>query len=370
MSINLIKYLDLVKELQKFYPTYDIHLHPVEIFSNSDDYVQNKSINGLFHRDRRAYNSPRKDSLCKIDLCTEVEISLNTDARKVKFLNRMSYSHSGPVVFGNLFQLGGLDKGLLLPVAPEHEDIRGQMESIAAMFKGDSRFFMATSVPNFVTNDEIVSYLIEDKNRFDVIAQKIHPNITNIDAASRNGKMRIERLIQASAEVNLPAIIHTGLSFIPSSDQKRNTAINAFIDMEIPNTVPVIFAHGGCFGHSAVEIESNILPNLKRILKKHSNTYVDVSGLGLTALTKLIDAVDYRRILFGSDGLYVSPVVILLKLIAAVKNSGKDVEQYLIHILSENPDRTLFRDVVSHKIGNNQNQSKSEASEADLKIKG
>lgn len=370
MSIDPIKYLDLVKELQKFYPTYDIHLHPIEIFSNSDSYVQNKSNSGIFHLDSRPYISPRNDSLYKIDLSTEVDISLNTNPRIIKLLNRMAYNHSGPVVFGNHLQLAGLDKALLLPVAQEHEDLRGKMKNIAAMFKGDPRFFMATSVPNPVRNDELVSYLIEDKNRFDVIAQKIHPNITNIDTASRNGKIRIERLIQASAEVGLPVIIHTGLSFIPSIGQKRNTAIADFFDINIPKSVAVIFAHGGCFGHSAAEIESSILPKLKLVLKKHSNTYIDISGLELPALTKLIDAVDLRRIIFGSDGLYVAPAAILLKLIASIKTSGKDLEQCLIHILSKNPARHLFREAVSNNINDPQNRSNSEASEVDLKIEG
>lgn len=371
MPINPLKYLDLVKELKTCYPTYDIHLHPIEIFSNSGSYVKNKSNSGLFHLESRPYNPPRIDSLCKIDLSAEVDTSLNINSRIIRLLNRMAYSHSGPDVFNSHFQLAGLDKGLLLPVAPEHGCFRMQMKNIAAMFKGDPRFFMATSVPNNVRDDELVSYLIEDKNRYDVIALKIHPNITNIDTSSRNGKMRVERLMQASAAVNLPVIIHTGLSFIPASAQKRNTAISDFFDIEIPKSVPVIFAHGGCFGHSIAEIESFILPNLKRILKRHSNTYVDVSGLEFPALTKLIDAVDYQRILFGSDGLYVAPAAILLKLIVAIKSSGKDLEQCLINILSKNPDKHIFREVVSKENAKDrQNRPNSEVSEENLTIEG
>ena len=349
MNASAIKDLDLIKELKTQCPTFDMHLHPLDIFSISYAYARNGSNRELFHLDRRPFNPPQIKTLEKLDLTAEVDESLNTNPKAIKLLNRLAYSHSGPSVFRSHFHLAGLEMGLLLPVAPEHGDFRRQMDQIYNMFREDRRFFMATCVPNAVKDNQLVGYLLEEKKRYGVIALKIHPNVTNIDIRSRSGKKRIVTLLHAGAEVNLPVIIHTGMSFIPSSGQVRNTDIADYLDIDIPDAVPVILAHGGCYGHTLADVESFILPHLNRILSRNSNVFIDVSGLEIPVLQALLNSVDTRRILFGSDGLYVMPAAVLLKMIFAIRKSDRPLEASLVSILSKNPAKSVFKDALKEK---------------------
>ena len=100
-------------------------------------------------------------------------------------LVRKLYRHTGPRVLGDHMALAGIDRALLLPVAPASGTNDGEMDALEEMFGDDPRFLFAVSVPNSVATGGIAGFIARAVSTRRVRAVKLHPAITGIDLGSR-----------------------------------------------------------------------------------------------------------------------------------------------------------------------------------------
>ena len=335
-------YIHLIKEIQKEWITYDIHLHPVEIIYNYFGYSKDLKVEGVYRTGNAKYVKPSHDQ----------PEDLDTDDRKTQVVRerkgifrlfvQKAYSHTGPRVFRDFFDLNGIDKGLLLPVAPKDGPIEGQMKAVAGMFGKDKQFRLAGSVPNTVKNEDVREFISSEKKHYNIAAVKIHPDITGIDLGSREGKGRLECILDGASNIGIPAIIHVGRNNLPGSENGRFSEVQNLKDINLIAKSRVVLAHGGIYGYSLSEIGPEMLNPLNNILNKWPNVLIDISALDWRAIKVLSRSIGADRILFGSDGLYYSQGLMLVNLVRALLDSGSKVEEALVKILSVNAATQLF----------------------------
>lgn len=79
-------------------------------------------------------------------------------------------------------------------------------------------------------------------------------------------------------------------------------------------------------------------------MKKYDNVCIDISGLDFECIKILLLNIDINRIIFGSDGMYIAPGLMVVRLIKAVKESNIDMELAIVKILSINPAKYIFEE--------------------------
>jgi predicted TIM-barrel fold metal-dependent hydrolase len=113
------------------------------------------------------------------------------------------------------------------------------------------------------------------------------------------------------------------------------------IDWSITPT-PVVISHAGMMGHPLNEIK-DLIPVLLRILSIHNNVFIDVSALDSTVLCLLVEKIDRKRIVFGSDAFYFPQWCAVVKLFHALRQTASDAEEAFIEMAGKNPTRYIFR---------------------------
>ncbi len=342
------KYLCCIKEIRKSFKTYDIHIHPIEIFFNFLDYQEDLALKGLFRFGERTYKQPSLEELGKLKPSLEKHPLIHERSQITRMFFRSVYFHTGPRVFREYFDILGIDRGLLLPVAPEIGPIDQQMDLLNAMFNGETRFCMAGCVPNTIMNQQVYSFMKQQKEKHRVVATKIHPNITGINLNTSEGKERVECIIEASSNLGLPVIIHGGRSHFLKNDNGRFADISNLKDIDFNSSTPIIIAHGGTYGLSASEVMKEAIPVLKSLLCLYPNLNIDIAGLDHDTINRLLTCVEPERVLFGSDALYENQILMLVRFLYALESSGLNFEDSLIQILCENAANRIF---VEDQIG-------------------
>lgn len=337
-------YLSILYEINKSYKTYDTHLHPVEIILNSLDYKEIPNEKGLFSLDGGEFVRPSLNGLPNDKDVETIEVLLKDRPEIIPILVRRTYSHTGPKVFKDYFDILGIAKGLMLTVAPANGPVDPQMSVAFKMFKQDIRFSLSGSVPNGVRNQDVASFLREEVEKYGIIAVKIHPGITAINLQTAQGKERTECIIEASAKIGLPVIIHAGPCFLPGKDNSEFALISNLEDINLRSSVPVILAHGGACGLSSSEVFHVVLPVLKKLINTHDNLLIDISGLNYENICLLLGILETERILFGSDALYNNQILILLRLMCALETCKPELRNSLVQILSKNPSKYIFKE--------------------------
>jgi len=107
-----------------------------------------------------------------------------------------------------------------------------------------------------------------------------------------------------------------------------------------------VIAHAGAYGCDHNEMEKDVIPVLKKLMKNHSNLMIDISGLKFEHLLSTLKSFDPKRILFGSDALYYDQWATMLKLAHAVKTLKMNIEDTLAQIISINPSKNIFDRIV------------------------
>ena len=335
-------YIHILRELKRHYKIYDIHLHAVEIILNLTNYRSTPGEKGLFSLDGSKYIPPSIKNIPNDKTVEKMTSLLEKRPEMIPMIVRKTYSHTGPKVFKAYFDTLGVDKGLLLPVAPLEKSIEPQMSKTLQMFKDDPRFCMAGSVPNTIENKDVETFLKKQIELYRIIAVKIHPNITGINIQTNKGKERIYNIICSSSRLGLPIIIHGGLSYISDKNRQGFSAISNLKEINYRSSTPIIIAHGGAYGYSITDVLYEIIPVLKKLLNSNDNVFVDVSALNHEKISAFLQNIGAKRILFGSDALYVNQILMIMRLMFAIENSRLELESTLIKILSENPAKYIF----------------------------
>jgi hypothetical protein len=339
------EYISVIFSLKKKFKFYDVHVHPFDIISPTCHYGS-RSNHSKVSALSKAKNSALTIKALDLDSRNFSKTIEDPRHKLAKIIgSRRLYSQVGPTVFEHQMKLSGIDRALLLPVAPLQGSIDIQMQKILEIFGTNDRFLLGGSVPNTIETTNINHFIREQVNQFNIKAIKIHPNITNINLMSPHGKKRVESILETCGHFRLPIIVHGGRSPI-ISDRKASEhgCLKNFKDINWGlSTAPVIIAHGGLFGCDIGEIEHEVLPILQKLISKHSNIMIDISGIDFAPLFVLLKQIDHSRILFGSDALYYKQWAMIVKLTHALKKLKADLISALPQIVSINPSNIIFK---------------------------
>ena len=185
--------------------------------------------------------------------------------------------------------LCGIDAALLLPIAPTSGEFGRRMEWVKQHYQDENRFRIAGSVPNTVEIATVKRYVSTMKKEFDIKALKCHPVVTGIDLRSTDGKERMDAMLEACHENGLPLLVHSGKNIPYWGAERGNWASLEYlqdIDWSISGE-PVVIAHAGFHGCGMGEVERDLLPIMKKLLRLHTNMFVDTSGIGYKILCKV-----------------------------------------------------------------------------------
>ena len=197
---------------------------------------------------------------------------------------------------------------------------------------------------NLLLFNEIRNLVRDAVHSYKIKAIKIHPNITEIDLSESSGKERVEYIIEAAGKAGLKVVIHGGRSTGIKDPMASSYGILKnlqHIDWGNTNQA-VIIAHAGTYGHDLSQIKEEVLPLMNRLLSRHSNVFVDVSGLEIDAISAIVKRIDIDRIFFGSDALYNSQWGALVKLMHVLQKNAPNYEECFVKIASVNPAGHFF----------------------------
>jgi predicted TIM-barrel fold metal-dependent hydrolase len=342
------KYLQIINDLKQHVTFYDMHAHPFEVISNDIDYCQCENEPRTYSKNGSRFIPPEiMDGVC---IYEKKNANLpDTELQKTisLMLLKRQYHHTGPGVFKSHMDLCGIDKALILPVAPPEGDIEDQMRCMTQMFGADKRFALGISVPNTISINDIDRYVNEMIARYNVKAAKLHPNITGIDPATGIGKTRIESILWACEKNQIPLIVHGGGSRLlkdPKSSAYASIDNLKEINWAASGT-PVIIAHAGFHSCSPRRIETDILPKIKKMLKSCDNILIDVSDLDINALILVFRNIEAEKILFGTDALYNAQWAMAVKTMYALSKADCEIEKAFCRIASINPSKHIFNEV-------------------------
>lgn len=328
-------YLKIVRNVHSCAETYDMHVHPFDTLRPAN-YMKNRSKEGLFSIGHSEYKITTIEKVR--DVCTNEnnDCFISDKSPLMNFFVKQIYYHTGEYVFETMFDIACLDKGVLLPIPIEKTCFDNQMNQLQMMFSKNKRFYLAGSVPNSINNDEIEKYLKKQIEKFSIVALKIHPNITGIDLAEKCNKGRLEQIIDICSRYNLPIIIHGGRSGSIKGEASGYAELANFDGINFDAKVPIIISHGGTYDVPKSRIEDVIIPKLKKMLYQYNNLFVDISGLEGDMINQILRNIEIERILFGSDSLYVHPLVMQIRLIAELDKLKFSVEQSFEKVMSKN----------------------------------
>lgn len=343
------KYLDMARSFKQGCPIYDSHVHPIDV---------------LFYNNRPAYRS-RAGASCPERESTLPETGAITTGQEDEFrgevddrfkraaqvlASKRKYQKAYPEHFRNHMDAAGVDVSLLLPIAPASGDMELPMALMGSLFGQDERFVIGCSVPNTVGVLQIHEFLSRMKSVFHARAVKLHPNITEIDLTTNQGKERAEAILDGCRKNDLALVVHGGRSNV-----LRNAGARAYgcvsnmqnIDWGLSGNA-VVIAHGGAYECSPLELQQEILPVLTRLLSRHENLFTDLSGLDCEIQIQLLRKIGPDRIVFGSDALYSTPWKEAAKLIFSLERADCRVEECYLTMASETPARNLFKKKDNH----------------------
>ena len=342
--------LDRVREMKGSTVLFDAHAHPFELFYGAATYTRRAISEGIYGADASPFTQPRLTDLSsprRMRRCAESIACFARPGCGARSLARL-YENTGPTVFWAHMDLACIDRILLLPVLRPQEDIDEQMSLMHEMFSGNERFSLGWCVPARIHDDEILDAAEHAVRRFGVRAVKLHPNVTEINPKSVQGRRRIETILETCSRLRLPLIVHGG-----KSPQLGDTAAASYaqvmnlseVDWSI-STSPMIICHAGVYGCSECEITES-LRELGALLAASANMLLDVSALDLRTLDIVFANFDCQRIIFGFDMLYESQWAMVTKVLLALERIFPDAAERFLRIASVNPQRHIFYDDFS-----------------------
>lgn len=340
------EYLDRIVRVAAEGPLSDMHVHPFEVMYRDIQYRKDLKTPGVFSSGNSPYIppviGPISDRMSSANADPTVRSELK---KKMALLNaRHLYAHTGPIVLGDHMAISGTSRMLLLPVSRNGESKFAQMDLMVEMFGDDGRYSFGFCVPNDIPEENVSQVVGEAVDRYKIIALKIHPNISGIDLSEAINIGRVESLLHASRDHGLSVVVHGGLS--PDLFQEEFTALATLdklkrIDWGITDQT-VVIAHAGCFGYSAMQADSEVLPELDSLLDHHDHLVVDTSGINADVIELVLTRVDLDRILFGSDALYFPTWISLVRLLSILDKWSSSPEETLYCLAGTNVNRRIF----------------------------
>lgn len=332
-ALEVTRLLEVAREASREAPLVDVHTHPFEIFTGERGYGKQVANGGLVSRIPFSYISP---SASEFNELSAVSIPISHGGSLLQA--RLSYGHTGPRVFHDHMALCGIGRSLLLPVARSPKDAEAQLAELAELFGGNADLPFAAPLPPGLAPVSIPEFLHAARERYGVVAVKIHPNFSGIDLGTPGGCAYVEAALAAAGALGLPTVIHGGASpgVIPMSQAAFAGLANLAQVNWSAARAPVVIAHGGLFGLTPLEIEEKALPLLQMMLERWNHLLVDTSGLARHPLGLMLDHIPRERILFGSDSLYYPPWRGVVLLLALLRERTTNYQREFLHLASSN----------------------------------
>lgn len=333
--------LCLAQEIKNEHAYYDIHVHPLDIFS---EFV-GKPINVTEKKQMYTDYQPPKIVAIK----DEGNFSNVTDRVMnlcKSFVIKKRYARADKQLLIDHMELSLIDKMYLLPVPSKNGRIIDQLEYLSLFYKNEERIQCGGSISNDVKISDIMAFMTFIKKRFNIKTIKIHPNITCINTTLAAGKERIEAILSACSELHLPAIIHGGRSaMLADKTQQDYGTIENLKDINWGiSKKKVVIAHAFCHDYDALHVKKHIITKLRNLCDKYDNIIFDLSNLNFDSMIYIIDNIDNNRIVFGSDALYEHQWAAVAKLLVCLSRSTKNIEDSFMKIISLNPKKYLFKE--------------------------
>jgi hypothetical protein len=347
---EIARYLSVLRALKSSCRLYDAHVHPYEVLFDKLSYDRASNSPGLLSLLGRCYAAP---AVSRFSFTEPAGFDDEPGSQRLRDISVMLlskvYGHVGEQVFFDQLNLSGMDQVLLLPIAPDSPDpapFDKRMLWVNECYADRDRFSIAGSIPAALRCEEISAYAANLRRQYGIKAIKCHPVVSGIDLGTSARKVWLETMLSACSESRLPVVIHGGRNNPYWRGSRGNFGALQYlkeIDFSLSRE-PVIIAHAGFHCCGVQEIEQEGVPILKKMLKTHSNLYVDISGLGLEPLKRVLQSVGCDRILFGSDALYSQQWEVVALTMHALAELGMKLEERFVQIASINPEKTIFKD--------------------------
>ncbi|WP_280771804.1 amidohydrolase family protein [Salipaludibacillus daqingensis] len=213
-------------------------------------------------------------------------------ARKMLQLGGLVVRKATPERTWRDMQRNNISKAVVMQINPPNKNSAAEMNDIIQQNK-QFLTFGAIHPQDENIEDKIGQYL-----NLDIKGWKLNPHVANYPIDDRATIQLIKRL----AETNLPILSCSGVlkeefmaTRVLTKKQKMEQQLQQVskfyaVLKEIPKT-PFIFAHAAMF-----EIE-----DLIALMKKHPNTYTDISTQPAQNIKRLITEIGSSRLLFGTD---------------------------------------------------------------------
>ena len=342
------RYLTIVQTIGRKHRLTDMHMHPFEVVFGAGRYAENRHTTGVWSTADLCYLPPAAGAMELAPQTTPAhDLPAAMQERLAMLGLRRLYVHTGPRCFGDQLLLGGISRGLLLPVTRPGTNVDQEMALLASIFGDDPRFLFGYSVPVETAGSEIAATVQRAMRLWDIRAINVHPCLSGIDLCAASGRARLEAIRTAAGKAGLPVIIHGGA--YPGIAEPCGPCFGLLENMDridfdlTPH--PVIIAHAGAFGLDRQEAASSLLPRLENLLQRYDHLSVDVSALSAEVIGLVLSRIAPERIVFGSDALYELPWKSLIRLFVALeKASGGRAEELLVRIAATNPDQMLRKE--------------------------
>ena len=320
---QVARHLDLIRELATSVQLTDMHVHATEVIRARQRYIGD-AADLLSETNAPAY-TPAVFGPLRLSVPDAVS-RMDPQARNrlSEMMFERTFQHTGVRVIHDQMDLCGISRALLLPVASVAAPINEQMTVLSAMQKASKRLLIGYSIPSEVPADRIREHLRSAASRYMISAVKLHPNLTGIDLDTENGINRVEATLEASGELKLPVIVHGGCSpILGDSPSARYSSVDALarIDWSITDSA-VVIAHFGVYGCGGQDAHHLDLKPVNRLLEKHSNVYLDTSGVGPNIIEAVMPQADVDRLVFGSDALYLPMWQVLAAICHSIGDQG------------------------------------------------
>lgn len=342
------RYLTIIQAVGREHRLTDLHLHPFEVVFGAGRYAENRQAAGVWSTADLCYLPPVPGDLELAPQSSPAhDLPAAMQERMAMLGLRRLYVHTGPRCFGDQLLLGGISRGLLLPVTRPGSQAEQEMTLLASIFAADPRFLFGYSVPVETAEPEIAATIQRAMRLWDVRAIKVHPCLSGIDLGAAAGRSRLETILTAAGKLGLPVIIHGGAypDIVASCGPGFGLLENIErIDFHL-TPQPVVIAHAGVFNLNRQQITSGLLPRLENLLQRYPHLSVDVAALSADVIGLVLSRVPPERVVFGSDALYELPWKSLVRLFVALEKAApRQAEELLVRIAATNSDQILRKE--------------------------
>lgn len=354
------RYLTIIQAIGSKHRLTDMHMHPFEVVFGAGRYVENRHTAGVWSTADLSYSPPTAGAMALTPQTSPAHDVPEAMQERLAMLGlRRLYVHTGPRCFGDQLLLGGISRGLLLPVTRPGCNADKDMELLTRIFRDDSRFLLGYSVPVETAEQEIEGAIQRAIRLWGIRAIKVHSCLSAINLCQASGRSRLEAILAAAGKARLPVIIHGG--DYPNIIEPCAPCFGLLENMDRIDfsltSHPVVIAHSGAFGLDRQQVESRLLPSLENIMGRYEHVSVDVAALSAEVMGLVVSRVAPERIIFGSDALYELPWKSLIRLFVALeKTAASQAEELLVQIAATNSDHILRKEtnenenVATHQV--------------------